>query len=160
NRRKPPSLVWRWVRRVLLGVGLLLLLAIALVLGVSLYLRVNGASRLAAAVAEADRLDPGWRWGGLEKNRTPLPGAGNAALKVEAAAKHLPGTAKWPPEHSPLEQVRELESVVQPSEDQVKALRAELGEVAPALAEARGLVSFRIGRFPARSIDDFFDGLL
>src|SRR5437660_4388430 len=79
-----------WLKRFVLGFGLLLILVVSVALGVSYYLRKLGIEHLKSAVAEADELDPGWRLEDLEKKRAAIPDAENAALRVEAAYKLLP----------------------------------------------------------------------
>lgn len=51
-------------------------------------------SRLGRAIAEADRLDPGWRWAQLNSKRTTVTESENSSVMVEAAHKALP--ANWP----------------------------------------------------------------
>src|SRR5262249_53686188 len=52
--------------------------------------RFRGASReLAAALAETDRLDPGWRFEDLEAQRQLPPDRDNAALQVIAVGSSL-----------------------------------------------------------------------
>src|SRR5260370_9635314 len=46
------------------------------------------------AVAEADRLDPGWRFEELQAKRAEVADEDNAALCVLAASKLIPGS--WP----------------------------------------------------------------
>src|SRR5262245_41819850 len=54
----------------------------------------RAARQLAAAQAEADRVDPGWRLLDLEAKRPVLPDDENAAVQLLAAHQLLP--AKWP----------------------------------------------------------------
>src|ERR1039457_643238 len=50
--------------------------------------------RYQAAVADADRLDPGWRLDDLLAAREKVPDAANSALRVHAIFDQLPGG--WP----------------------------------------------------------------
>jgi hypothetical protein len=79
-----------WLKRIVLGLGLLIILAICILLAANYYFRKLGREHLRSAVAEADELDPGWRWEDLEKNRAAVPDAENAALRVVAAHGLLP----------------------------------------------------------------------
>jgi hypothetical protein len=76
-----------WLKRIVLGFGLLLILVVCVALAVSYYFRKLVIEHLKSAVVEADELDPGWRWEDLEKKRAAVPDAENAALRVEAAHK-------------------------------------------------------------------------
>src|SRR5438128_12623362 len=106
-----------WLKRIVLGFGLLLILVICVALAASYYFRKLGIEHLKSAVAEADELDPGWRWEDLQKTRAAVPDAENAALRVEAAHKLLP--KDWlkdesspddePGESTLLDELRELE---------------------------------------------------
>jgi hypothetical protein len=106
---------------------------------------------LREAVAEADRLDPGWRFEDLEAKRAEVPDAENGALVVEEAYRLLP--PKWlpppPPGKGPGidEILNELPANQSLDEKQIRELRAALGQAAPALPVARRLVDFPRGRF-------------
>src|SRR5437899_6990848 len=87
----------RWGRRLLRAFLLLVVLAI----GAYLVFSYLAGRELAAAIAEADRLDPGWRLDDLEAAGAAIPDAENSALQVTAAERLLAGS--WP--RWPLEQV-------------------------------------------------------
>src|SRR4051794_39201068 len=78
---------WRyWLVRlalvpVLFGVGLLVFVRVS---------QFRAAVAWAEALAEADRLDPGWRWGDLEAKRANVPDEQNAALLI------LQLSSRWP----------------------------------------------------------------
>jgi hypothetical protein len=55
--------------------------------------------RLERAVAEADRLDPGWRLADLMAARRPVPAATNSAGRVLEVAKGIPD--RWPDVYEP-----------------------------------------------------------
>src|SRR6266851_1444874 len=145
-----------WLKRIVLGLGLLIILVICVALTASYYFRKLGIEHLRSAVAEADELDPGWRWEDLEKKRAAIPDAQNAALRVEAAHKLLPNdwlkeeaaTDDEPGRTTLLEKIQELEPPTLLNEEQVTGLRAKLKKVHAALSEARLLAGLRTGRFP------------
>src|SRR2546421_8755651 len=76
----------RWLRRMALTVALALALPWVWA-GWNLYRYGND---LEAAIAEADRLDPGWRLEELEAKRDAPPDAENAALRVMSLAQKFP----------------------------------------------------------------------
>jgi hypothetical protein len=148
---------------VLASVGLLFACA---AVGYYFYTILAADKELQEAVAEADRLDPGWRLEVLEANREVIPDTENSALKVLAVKKLIP--TSWPSplrtvnkdrlensvpvstsEMSPTveEKLADLSPEVQLNDEVYQELRAELQKVAPALAEARSLVNFPQGRY-------------
>jgi hypothetical protein len=159
----PPAAERSWGRRLLLWLGLPLLLLAGGAVGLY-FLAVHRADAdLQEAVAEADRLDPGWRLDELEAKRAELPDDQNAALTVMAARSLLP--RPWPPSAEkaqgglldegpsapPLtldERLTELPPEVQLDPALTEELRAELKKVGPALAEARKLRDMKEGRYP------------
>src|SRR5947207_2482535 len=60
------------------------------------YLAQVADRRLQEAIAEADRLDPGWRLEDLEAMRARIPTDDNAATVVRVAKALLPPPAQWP----------------------------------------------------------------
>src|SRR5260370_42641403 len=130
-----------WLKRIVLGLGLLIILVICVALTASYYFRKLGIEHLKSAVAEADELDPGWRWEDLEKKRAAVPDAENAALRVETAYQLLPkdwlkdksSTDDESDKKTLLEEIHELEPPVLLNEEQVTGLRAKLKRVHPAL---------------------------
>ena len=85
------------------------------------------------ALAETDRLDPGWRLEELEARRVKIPDKENSALHILAVKKLMPGNWGGDPQFNEL--FAQEVSEAQLNEAQVKALRAELGRAAAALAE-------------------------
>jgi hypothetical protein len=151
---------WRWGRRnrvvtVLAGAVALLLLGLV-VLGLWSYRtpRPEGdaprpqGDELLPAVAELNRLDPGWRLESIEAQRhgqrKALPPEQNAALRVEAARRLLP--PGWPgPE---IDRLPDALSGPAPPDDRLRgAVEAALKPAAPALAEARQLADLRQGSY-------------
>src|SRR5262245_16107831 len=98
-----PTIVERgWTVRRVLGsreakLALVAVVALAVTLAVIQARReINSRHELAEALAEADRLDPGWRYEELEARREPVPDAENSALvAIEAAGKIPEGASLW-----------------------------------------------------------------
>src|SRR5262249_35947819 len=135
-------------------IGFVALSLLVLALGGYVYLFTLGDRRLREAVAEADRLDPGWRLEELEAKRATLPAEQNSALRVLAVKKLMPRT--WPTKWEkffPLFQ--ELPPQAQLNEQQITVLREELAKVAGALPEARKLADLPQGRYPITYSPDF-----
>jgi hypothetical protein len=158
--------VWK---RIILTVGTFAGLALALLWALSVYFNWISDRNLQEAIAEADRLDPGWRQEELEAEREEIPDAENAALCVEAAYRLIP--TNWPSqqlarkadegdeENVPLEySIFELSPEMQLNPEQLEYLRTELQKAAPALAKAHELSQLLRGRFqvnwPRYSIGD------
>jgi hypothetical protein len=111
----------------------------------------EAGKQLRAAIAEADRLDPHWRFDDLEAARASVPDERNAALAVLYVNRLLP--TGWQAGLMRLDSPkRPLGSVAAAA-----AVRAELAKLAPAVAEARRLADLSEGRY---SIDaDVADGI-
>ncbi|HZY86568.1 MAG TPA: hypothetical protein VFE78_17165 [Gemmataceae bacterium] len=123
-----------------------------LFLGIAGVVRGDGDSKnaraleedLKQALAEADRLDPGWRLEQLAAKRPALPADKNSAIAAQAVRRLLP--EKWPA----LELFGLSEKVspeVRLSQAQGDLLRRELDKVKPALAQARRLADLPNGRY-------------
>lgn len=133
-------------RRRGLLVAAVLLLPVAFFVGWYAYNTTSAKSYLDAAIAEADRLDPGWRLDEIEANRKVLPDEANGALQVLKAHAAVP--KGWTSS--------KLSSAVAPARDPtaplsakpLRTLRAELATVPAALAEARRIANLPEGRFP------------
>ncbi len=137
----------RWPRRALALLGLAAVLAV--VVGVYLYFDYARERDLRETIAEADRLDPGWRFDDLEAARAEVSNAENGAPLVLAAAARMPG--RWPappPAGGPEleERLANLAPPERPDEADLKNLRAELAKVAAALDVARDLADRPRGR--------------
>src|SRR5262249_46531583 len=143
---RPPRRRWR----IFLGLLLACLLVIA---GLLAYHYASAGRDLQTALAEADRLDPGWREGELGAQPETPPGPDNAARVALLVKPLLP--ARWPAWDVTWDPVgpggeltaaasqrlafkESLEKVpppVQLSTAQTEALRKELQRAAAALAE-------------------------
>jgi hypothetical protein len=124
-----------------------------------------GGSRLARAIAEADRLDPGWRYADLEDKRSPIPppGKNGAEYLLRVSQPMERGMAK-----GLLLGLRDRASfLVQDNfEDpylehdrtsptwlnvaQARQLRSELQKAAEALALARQMPEYPYGRLESK----------
>jgi hypothetical protein len=138
----------RWGRRILKA--FLLLIVVALV--AYFLFSFLGGRELAAAIAEADRLDPGWRLDDLEAAGRDIPDDENAARRVAAAHRLLAGTwPGWPPEQvsdpgAMQKRLAELSADEPLTQLQIDALKGLLKNNAAALAEARKLADMPRGR--------------
>jgi ABC-type transport system involved in multi-copper enzyme maturation permease subunit len=126
----------------------------------------SSAASLAAAVAEADRLDLRWRLEELEADRRVVPEEENSAFQVPLIPdergrwmrRWYPGM-QWPtPELE--EALRDLSLDVALNEKQYRLLKSNLDAVQPALAQARQLVNFPYGRYPLTHSKDGLSTLL
>jgi hypothetical protein len=136
----------------LIGLVIALLLIAPLVIK-GLHNSQKGKEELEEAVAETDRLDPGWELDDLEAHRRVIPDRRNGGLQVEAAHNNLAKNWQSAPIFEKLEYL-DLEPPVLLDEAQTKALRAELTKQARALLDARRLQDFPRGRFPIHWTED------
>jgi ABC-type transport system involved in multi-copper enzyme maturation permease subunit len=156
-----PRTSWpRWAG----GLGLASLLLLA---GWYVLRGTTAAERLRDAIAETDRLDPGWRLEDLEAKRAVIADADNGALQVPAipdertAARRprwYPGK-QWPTEG--LDQLlQDLEPHVQLDAGQIEALTENLEDVEQTLIQARRMADFPHGRSPIEYTKDAISTLL
>jgi hypothetical protein len=117
-----------------------------------------------AAIAEADRLDPGWRLFELEAARAEVPDEENAALQILAAKKLMP--AGWF-QNVPKWDVKQLEDDINHlppnerlGESERKLLATELAKAAAALAAARPVAVMPRGRYSISWTPDAIGTLL
>ena len=153
-----------WLRRWLRRLGYLVLTLVLLLLGFVVWYRWSGGRRLDAAVAEADRMAPGWQWEDLPAQRAAVPDDQNAAPVVLEAARLLP--EDWPPKEPPgpaseetkplLDKLRERQPVERLEEPLLKELREEVRKFQPALRAAHRLAGYRTGRYPDLSFEDYY----
>jgi hypothetical protein len=123
----------------------------------------TGERQLGSAAAEADRLDPGWRWEDLQARRRPMPPPGqNGMDQIEAIKAAMPKGRyplwSFPAYEMDLEKLEDARVALTQSlygereipallnEEQVRVLAAERNRTADALALARALVNFPFGR--------------
>jgi hypothetical protein len=131
--------------------------------GVCLYVYVTSDGELRDAIAEADRLDSGWRFEEMEAARAAVPDAENGALVVLAARALMP--VKWmvpPPTGAPSleDRLAELSPLERPNFTDLAELRAELAKAAAALEKARQLADLPRGRYQVAWNDDLIGVLV
>jgi ABC-type transport system involved in multi-copper enzyme maturation permease subunit len=157
----PPRPRLLWLKR--LRPALLVLLPLALLQAWYFLQALSAERRLQKAIAEADRLDPGWRLEDLEAKRGVPPDDQNSALQIQAARKLLPNGG-WPsPDFQQAffnPRTTELDPPVLLPEEDVRLLKAELKRAEKALVVARQLVHLPKGRQPIKWSKDGIGTLL
>jgi hypothetical protein len=153
-----------WRKRLIRG-GLALVVLIAAFVGWLLYDHYVKERALREAEAEADRLDPGWRFHELEAARPPAPpDSENGALQVLAARRLLPRLWPAPPQPGQgrglEERLGDLPPQVRLDEEQVKELRAALQQAAAALELVHRLADLPRGRYIVAWSEDLISTLL
>lgn len=124
----------------------LVLLPLALLMGEYIRLDRVAEQSLREALAETDRLDPGWRLEELEAKRSIVPPEQNSALQI-LKVKTLVPPDSWKDEQNL--RFEKLPPERQLSAKQLATLRNGLRRVRDALLEARRLADMPRGRFPA-----------
>jgi hypothetical protein len=156
---------WTWShwKRKIRRTIIVLLVIIGGLAGTHYYLRWSAEWDLRRAWAEADQLDPGWRYRDLEAKREAVNDADNSALKVLTVRKSM--AAAWPiPQRvyfgpgrfvfeSTLEmdlegEISRLSPEVQLSGEQIQVLNDVMKYSARLLPSARALAQFPQGRYP------------
>jgi ABC-type transport system involved in multi-copper enzyme maturation permease subunit len=138
--------------------------------GVAIWFLARSSSTLdhwREAVAQADRLDPGWRLDELEARRKVIPDDQNSLYVVPAipdersfqsVPRWYPGK-QWPTQDMD-ESIKDLASEVRLNDTQRRLIQKGLADVQPALVQARRLVDFPDGRNPITYSKDGFSTLL
>jgi hypothetical protein len=136
----------RWRRRTALVVALVF----CIIVGWWLFARWAERHAWYEACAEADRLDPGWRWDDLVASLPDVPDAKDSAVHVHAARQMLPLSVRW--RHSDpnweaiwLAHYQTVPPLPSPPEV-IDGLRRFLSAHQSALDEARGLADCADGR--------------
>jgi hypothetical protein len=136
------------LRRILLGVALV----VAAVVGVCAYILYEQDRELREAIAEADRLDPDWRFEDMQARREEVPDDENGATLVLAARAKMP--ANWLAPTTPGLPTVDMRLVdlpppQRPGEADLKDLRDELkkDETSDAIDIARRLADRPRGRY-------------
>jgi hypothetical protein len=145
----------RWLLRILLGLAAVL----GVIVGVYFYLDYAREGDLREAIADADRLDPGWRFSDLEAARAAVPDAENGAILVVTAGTRKPGA--WPTTPGLEENLANLSPTERPGDADLKALRVELAKVpGGALDVARNLADRPRGRHAVAWTPDLIDTMM
>src|SRR5689334_22782902 len=139
-----PRPVRRWRRR-LLWLLLTPAFAAAGLWGYVAWHQYRAGVRLADALAEADRLDPGWRIDDIQAHRAVVPDDRNAAPRILALLAKLPANY---PNYDLEKSLDELDPPARLSAPQRADLAQLLAPVATLLPEARALADLPQGRFP------------
>jgi hypothetical protein len=142
--------------------ALALVLATGLAVASFLWPGWRGDHRLRGAEAEADRLDPGWRFEELLAVCEEPPTGLNSAAVVQAAKRHIP--AGWPntphydgpnPDGPSLDERLDTDSPeVAPAPATLALLRARLAKVGPSLSVSLKLADLPAGRYEVRGVPD------
>ena len=151
--QRPPGLRWR--RLVVIGV-VCIAFFFASLLGVDRYRSHVAEQELQDAIAEADRLDPGWRLEELQALRAAVPAEVNAATYVNKAGRAGVTILNTGTNRKDLIDVGTglennellLSPIVRLTKSQTAALRASLKPQAAPLADARKIADLPIGRYP------------
>jgi hypothetical protein len=149
----------RRLRWVIVG----LVAALAVGAGVYVYVEYGRDWDVLDAIAEADRLDPGWRFQEMEAARAAVPEAENGAALVLAARALMP--PNWlapPPNNAPFfaDRLADLPPLERPDEADLNQLRVELAKVAAALEKARQLADRPLGRYAVAWSQDLIGTLV
>ena len=140
----------RWRRRLMIAAATIAIV-VAILAGVGWYLDWAEQRDFAEALAETDRLDPGWRLEDIEAARRQIPDEKNGALIVLSARRKMP--AKWTPD---LDEILSCPPPFRLNEKLAQELRDDLKPVAGVITEARRLVDFPEGRFAITYGPDHF----
>jgi hypothetical protein len=134
---------WSWRRRLIVGAGAVVVLIVA----VYVYLDYLTEREVREAVAEADRLDPGWRFEKMEGAREEIPDAENSALIVLAARARIPKQVPGQPGPFGVMHLFTGRPPHRRAEADVRALRDEVARAATALDTAEKLADLPRGRY-------------
>jgi hypothetical protein len=149
NATAPPTRR-RWGCAKIIGVGSVIVLAIG---AGGIWIALYWADKdLRDAIAEADEVDPGWRYTELQARRAAIADGENSARRVLAAHKLLP--SPWPPwqemsataRDALVKGLRELPPTAALTPEQQSALNAAWADATAAVAEARMLKDMPAGR--------------
>ena len=146
-----PRKTRRWLRPRVFAYAMLAAVPVGLI-AVWVTTALLATSVLRKAGADADRLDPGWRFGDLLAKRAIIPEHENSALRVLAVLAKLRGGFPTPV-MAPLvykpDILARLSKVTAPDrldDAMAAAIRRELRAIAPAIVEARKLAVMPRGR--------------
>ena len=164
---------WRWWIVVLV----LCMIPVGFVLFAYVATRFAGQMRLEQAFAEADRLDPGWRFDDLEAQRLPYPEPDKNGIDHVLRVRSAMPKSRWPEWPFPKfdgEQgyLVELRTAMDASlegdrlaptllnAEQERVLRAEVARASTAIELARQMPNYPYGRYPVKWTKDYVSTLL
>jgi hypothetical protein len=133
--------MWRW----LLGLLAIVVLTFAGMWGWLAWRHYRAAVSLAEAIAETNRLDPGWGIAELEAKREVVPDEHNSAQRVLALKSFIPASF---PDSDVTEQLSKLDPPSRLNATQRAALTRLLKAVTPERTQAREIANFPNGRLP------------
>jgi hypothetical protein len=137
----------RRVLRVIVRAALVLVGVVSLWLAYRAYDDWRARREWAEACAEADRLDPGWRWEDLVAKTPVVPDEQNSAVRLLGAYRLLPQGWRGSRASSQFRN-HQTRPTVRLSPADVSGLRRILKDIAPAVAEARAVANCPDGRIP------------
>ena len=132
----------KWPRRIVFAL-LFFILAIG---GSILFYYWVATSDWETVIAEADRMDPGWRWDELEAGRKMIPDANNSALHIMAMEK-MHGNMNVVG-RNPIFDALDLTPQIQLNGQQVTFLEKRFEVLGKALLDARKIKDMPEGRYP------------
>jgi hypothetical protein len=148
NQVADPVLAKRSKRRPLLWGACTFVVAVLAVLGWFGYRWLVDDWALREVIAEADRVDPGWRLAELDAKRSEVPDEQNGAVQVMAAAQLIP--VRWPQNNFPgpsfAEVIQRLPPETPLDQTRLDSMRAAMGQVTEALGPALRLAKYPTGR--------------
>jgi hypothetical protein len=164
-------------RRTLVVIAILCLIPVALTLFAYIASRYSGNMRLEQAFAEADRLDPGWRFQDLEDARRPYPAPEKNGIDQVLRVKAAMPKSMWPSWTFPqfasdkatqedarrvmdesLEGERLAPTLL--NSEQERVIRAEVARAQEAIDLARQMPSYPYGRYSVKWSKDYISTLL
>jgi hypothetical protein len=152
--RRRRKLRWLVIVAVLIAVPILGLV------GFYFVSRYQGQRALDEAIAEADRLDPGWRLEDIEKLRTAVPPEQNAAVHINAAMTLVSGSFLAPKDEEALFNILEVTPQCQIDSELTAKLRKGLDPLLPAVEDVRKAVPLKAGWYPIKWTPAFFDTMM
>jgi hypothetical protein len=135
-----PRSRWRGLRFLIVAILILACAAVAY----HYYAAFVADKRLDEAIANADRLDPGWRIPEIEARREKIPDEQNAMLLVMPARQLQPVPRSAISIH---DEIQALPPQEQLSKQQLKAMSAELQRAAKVIENARSIADMPRGRY-------------
>ncbi len=168
--------IFRHFNRRRLVAFVLVVLPVGLVCFGYLPSRLVGDMRLDQAIAEADRLDPGWRFDDLEASRQPFPELAKNGIDQVLRVKAAMPKGMWPEWPFPkfqddkpylLELRRAMDESLQEERpaytllnaEQERVYRAEVARAHEAIELARQMPQYPSGRFAVKWLPDFISTL-